>query len=74
MMKAVFAEIVRYFSGVGGIRKSDFIGKDKCRLLFGLSGSLLASQKLSFLRKLRFNFVEAALSDGLKSGYPFHRP
>jgi len=44
-----------------------------CRLLFGVSGSLLAPQKLGFLRKLRFNFVEAALSDDLKSGYPFHR-
>ena len=35
---------------------------------------VLASQKLGFLWKLRFNFVEAALSDDPKSGYPFHRP
>ncbi|MBS9340454.1 hypothetical protein [Neisseria elongata] len=63
MMKAVFAEIVRYFSGVGGIRESNsawhgrnwfgFLLGWECAGCFWLSGSLLASQKLGFLWKLR---------------------
>ena len=47
---------------------------DGVQAAFGLSGSLWAVQKLGFFRKPRFNFVEAALSDGLEGGYPFHRP
>jgi len=39
----VYGHRVRYSSGVGGIRESDFIGKGKCRLLFGFSDDLRSS-------------------------------
>jgi putative transposase len=58
MMGAVFEgigfDILVALAGFGNPISS---AKGKFRLFFGLSGSLLTAQKLSFLRKLRFQMT-----------------